>query len=277
MSDYQQSVNQQYGQADLRTKVLTALQNAGKNVDALTRADLSTFDEFHIGGIAETRSLAAMAGLQPAMHILDVGSGLGGPARTLAAEFDCRVTGIDLTEAFCQTAEMLTERVGLSDRVQFRQGNALDMPFDDASFDVVWTQFAAMNIGEKSRLYDEMKRVLRPGGKLVLYEVMAGAQGDLNFPVFWANDPSLSFLRPPDEIRALLAEKGFNKLVWNDLTAQASEWYKAIIARAQQDGPPPPLSFNVFIVDSVPQKAANVLRNLEENRIVVVQGIYENE
>jgi SAM-dependent methyltransferase len=271
---YHQSVNQHYGQPDLKAKILTALQNAGKNIDALTRDDLKTFDEFHFGGIAETRNLAELADLKSEIQLLDVGSGLGGPARTLAAEFGCHVTGLDLTEAFCQVAEMLTERVGLADRITFQQGNALDMPFEDSRFDVVWTQFTGMNIEDKPRLYSQIRRVLKNGGILAIHEVMAGSVSNLYYPVFWANDSSLNYLKSPQEIRHLLTERGFEEIAWKDLTQHSAEWFRALIERAKQSEPSP-LGLNVFIADSVPHKVANVLRNLEENRVVVIQAVFK--
>lgn len=274
MLQYDASINQQYGQENLGNRILAKLQSAGKDIDALTRADLSAFDEFHIGGIAETRSLAKLANIGVGMQVLDVGSGIGGPARTLAAEFGCMVTGLDLTEEFCRAAELLTERVGLGENLRFQQGNALDMPFEDDTFDVVWTQFAGMNIEDKPRLYSEIARVLKHGGTFAFHEIMAGKQSNLHFPVLWANDASISHLRPQTEIRDLLQERGFQEIVWNDLTQSSSEWFHTMIARAKQEGPAP-LGFNVFIQDGVSQKAANILRNLDEDRISVVQAVFE--
>jgi ubiquinone/menaquinone biosynthesis C-methylase UbiE len=127
-----------------------------------------------------------------------VGGGIGGPARTLAAEFGCTVTVLDLTEAYCRLGEL----TGLSDRVSFRHGSAYDMPLGDGGFDVAWTQHSSMNMEDKERLYAEIRRVLRPGGTLVLHEVVAGPVQPVQFPVPWASDPSISFLRAPEEIRA---------------------------------------------------------------------------
>src|SRR5690606_27502884 len=230
---------------------------------------------FHVGGVMQTRSLAKEAQLQPGMHVLDIGSGLGGPARTLAAEFGCRVTGLDLTEEFCHAAALLTRRVGLSDQDTLKHGSALDVPFEDNTFDAVWTQFAAMIIGDKEQLYSECRRVLRPGGLLALHEVMQGETTDLHYPVFWADDESLNFLRSPQEIRQLLVDKGFAERTWNDLTQQSFEWFQAMTATRQKEQGTPPLGFNVFVGDGVPQKAANVVRNLEEKRITVIQAVLQ--
>lgn len=162
MPDYAQAINQHYGQADLSAKILTALREAGKDIAALTWDDLAPFDEHHRGGREATRELAHLVGLREGLHVLAIGGGIGGPARTLAAKCGCRVIGRDLTEECCRATEMLTARVGLHDRGTFRQGHALAMPFAEATFEVVWTQDVFMNIAEKPRLFAEMHRVLRP-------------------------------------------------------------------------------------------------------------------
>ena len=163
-----------WSRAGIGQAILDALSALGKDVKALTVDDLAPLDQFHGGGKPATVRLARLAALQPDTRVLDAGGGLGGPARTLAAEFGCRVTVIDLTETYVRAAEMLTERLGLAERVRHRVGNALALPFDDASFDVVWTQNSGMNIEDKAGLYAGFHRVLRPGGLLVMQEPMAG-------------------------------------------------------------------------------------------------------
>jgi len=272
MSDYAHVINQHYGQAELGAKILTALRAAGKDIDALTRDDLASFDEQHDGGREGTRELARLAGLRAGMHVLDIGSGLGGPARTLAAEFGCQVMGLDLTEEACQAAEMLTTRVGLSDRVTFRQGNALHLPFDPGSFDVVWTQYALMNITDKARLAQEARRVLRPEGLLVCGAIMAGPVPEMHLPVFWASDATLNCLSSPETFRRLVIAVGFTELVWEDVTA----WALALGRRRQvaSQGERPPLGLHVVIAGDVPRMVANVLQNFEEGRTVAVRAVY---
>ena len=228
-----ESINRYYGQPDLSANILAALQRAGKDLNALTRNDLAPFEEFHLRGRAATMELANLAGLSEGMAVLDVGSGIGGPARTLAAEFGCQVTGLDLTEEYCRAAEMLTGRVGLSDKVTIRQGDALDMPFDDEAFDLVWMQHMAMNIEDKERLFGEIRRVLRPGERLALYEIFAGSITPLHFPVPWASDPAISFLVSPTEARQLLAAAGFRELVWTDVTGESIDVLRQLGAAAQ--------------------------------------------
>jgi sarcosine/dimethylglycine N-methyltransferase len=273
MSDHAQAINQHYAPNDLSARILDSLRNAGKDPNALTRDDLNAFDEFHLGGIAETRHLAQLAGLHEGMEVLDVGSGLGGPARTLAAEFGCRVVGLDLTQEFCNAAEMLTARVGLANQVSFQCDSALAMPFPESTFDVVWTQFVGMNIPDKATLYDQFRKVLKNGGRLALHEVIAGSGEALHLPVFWSDDGALSFLRPAPEIRQLLSDRGFKEITWLNYSQETIDWMRKVSAPARQEGAPRP-SFGV-IVENAQQKSANVLQNLEEGRIVVMMAVLE--
>jgi MPBQ/MSBQ methyltransferase len=183
------------------------------------------------------------------------------------------VTGLDLTDAACQAAEMLTTRVGLSERVTFRQGDALHLPFDPGSFDVVWTQYALMNIADKTRLVQEAHRVLRPEGLLVCGAIMAGPVPEVHFPVFWAHDATLNFLAAPEAFRRLVIATGFTELAWEDVTA----WALAMGRRRQTatQGERPPLGLHVVIAGDVPQMVANVLRNFEEGRTVAVRAVYQ--
>jgi SAM-dependent methyltransferase len=272
---YEDSINRQYGQPDLGSELLAALQGAGKDIDALTPDDLAPFEEIHIRGREATRDLAQLSQLREGMEVLDVGCGVGGPARTLASEFGCQVTGIDLTDNYCLAAEMLTARVGLDDRVTIHQGNALDMPFDDESFDAVWMQHMAMNIEDKDRLFGEIRRVLRPDGRLVLHEIVAGSAASPYFPVPWASEPSISYLIAPAELRHLLAaDGGFKELNWLDDTQKCVEWYHALFA-ARTPGAPPPIGLDLVLGSDFPEKGQNVLRNMEDNRIAVLQAVFE--
>lgn len=274
MRDYVEAINGHYGLPGLNGNILEALRLTGKDVDALTRDDLASFDEFHPGGREATRGLAVFAGVCPGMHVLDVGSGVGGPARTLAAEFGCRVTGLDLTADFCRAAEMLTTRVGLSDQITFRHGNALEMPFDDNLFDVVWTQNTLMNIENKERLFREMCRVLRPGGRLALAAIMAGPTPGAHYPTFWAGDAALSFLSAPEVCRRLLQDSGFTEIAWEDITAKMIEISRARLAAAA--GPaPPPLGRQVIVAADVPEKMINNHRNFAQRCIVAIRALFE--
>lgn len=265
-----------YSQPDLIGKLLSALERAGKDVDSLSRDDVAGFEEFHIRGRDATRELARLAGLQPEMEVLDIGCGIGGPARTLAAEFGCRVTGLDPVEEYCRAATVLTERLRLAKRVKFHEGNALDMPFSAGSFDAAFMAHVSMNIEDKASLFREVMRVLRPDGRLALYEICAGAVSPPHFPAPWAADARMSFLATPDELRTQAEASGFTPIAWRDVSSESFEWFRSLLAAmaARPKDAPPPLGLNLLMGQDTPQKAANVIRNLEEDRIRVVQAVF---
>jgi MPBQ/MSBQ methyltransferase len=270
---FEDSLNEHYGRAGLGEAILAALLESGKEPGAITVDDLSPVAEFHIGGQAATLELAQLAGAREGMRVLDVGSGLGGPARTIAQHYGCHVTGLDLTEEFCQVATMLSALTGMQNTVSFQHGNALDMPFDDGSFDLVWTQQASMNIEDKAKLYEEAHRVLAVGGRLVFQEVLGGPVTPAHFPVPWARESSLSYLPPPEAIHELLAKAGFREMIWRDVTAQYIGEYRKLAAKPADPGGPPPLGVHLILGPDAGSMRRNVVRNLEEQRIVLVQCV----
>lgn len=269
---YERAIDAHYGCADLTAKLLNSLQVAGKDIDSMTLEDLQSFDQNHIGGNASTRALAELAGLQEGNHVLDIGCGLGGAARTLVAEYGCTVVGLEITEAFCQAAEMLTLRVGMSNQVSFRQGNALDLPFDDETFDVAWMQHLAMNIPDKHRLFQEASRVLKPGGTLALHTILAGEVQPIHYPVVWSADPELNFIEPAVSFQQAIAANGFEVAVWQDATEPAIAVYRGLMAWLA-DNDPSQLIISLF-VDDIVEKGTNTMRNLEEGRLAVAQAVY---
>ncbi|MDQ3913058.1 MAG: methyltransferase domain-containing protein [Actinomycetota bacterium] len=267
------SVSEHYGRGNLAAKILEALRAAGKDPDALSLRDLAPIDQLHARGREATLELARLAGITPSMRVLDVGGGLGGPARTLASEFGCAVEVLDLTEEFCRAGEMLTARTDLADLVSFRLGSALEMPYPDATFDVAWMQHSSMNIADKGRLYAEIQRVLRPGGRLAMHEILAGEVSPIRFPVPWARDPSLNHLLLPEEVRTLLKDTGFEELTWIDETTPALRWYQGRLPA--KPGRPRPLGPHLVFGDDAAEMLRNQVRNLKERRISVVQAAFE--
>lgn len=279
MKSYDQLLTDHYSQSDLESRILSALEKAGKDVDALTREDLFTFDEFHIGGRFETRKLGQWAGLKPGTRILDLGCGIGGPARTLAAEFDCTVTGMDIIEEYCKAARFLTDRVGLSDRVRFQHGDASNMPFEAGRFDGVWSQHTTMNIPEKRSLISEIHRVLVPDGRFIFHEVCAGSNQPIHFPVPWAHETDLNFLVSPEILRQMLTEQMFIQDKWQDITADALAWYQKAAGKmsTHQKNTAKPVGIKLLMGETTPAKGANVVRNLKEDRIRVVRGVFRKK
>lgn len=260
------------GSSDLAARIRNGLIAAGKDVERLQTMDLAVVDEFHIRGRQATLELAERMELTQGCHVLDIGSGLGGPARTLAETHGCRVTGIDLTRSFCEAATVISGWLGLSDKVRFVHGDATNPPFDAASFDAAMTIHVAMNIPAKDVLYASVRRVLKSGRIFAVYDVLQGEGGPVLFPVPWARDPSISHLATPDEMRALLPGAGFEILDEIDSTAASQAWFQEMAARMAKSGPPP-LTFQSFLGEDFPRMARNQVQNLTEKRIRTVAYI----
>jgi ubiquinone/menaquinone biosynthesis C-methylase UbiE len=201
--------------------------------------------------------------------VLDLGSGLGGPARTLAESTGCTVTGIDLTPEFCEVATTLSEWTGLSGRTRFQVGDATATSLPDLAFDAALTVHVAMNIADKRALYAEAFRVLRPGGRFVVYDVLQGEGGEVHYPVPWANDASTSFLATPEEMREMLPAAGFEVTSEVDSSDESLAWFQQMRARIERDGPLP-VTFAAFLGDAFAQMTANQVANLAERRIRTV-------
>jgi ubiquinone/menaquinone biosynthesis C-methylase UbiE len=266
------SVAEHYARGDVGAAVLAALEAAGKDLGRLSLDDLSPVDEFHMRGRAATVELTGALGLTAGMRVLDVGSGIGGPSRYVAATYGCRVVGIDLTEEYCRVAGMLSERVGLSDRIEYRSGNALAMPFADEAFDAAYTQHAAMNIEDKARLYAEVSRVLKPGARFGVYDVLRGEGGDVLYPVPWARDRTTSFVARPAELQALLEAAGFDVVSSRDTAADARLWLEQMQARMAEPNAPPGM-LRLLFGDDAKAMVQNLARNLIEDRVVPTEMI----
>jgi SAM-dependent methyltransferase len=267
------AVESHYARGEVLASILDGLRAAGKDVTTLSPADLAAVDEFHIRGREATVELAARAALKPGQRLLDVGSGLGGSARYVAAEHGCRATGIDLTQEYVDTANALARMVGLDSLVHYRRASALEIPEAAGSFDVVWTEHVQMNIGDKHRFYGEIARVLAPGGRLMFHDIFRG-HGELHYPVPWADMSSISFLATQDEVREILQSVRFRLLDWENTSARSLEWFGAAVERIEASGPPP-LGIHLLMGETALAKLDNMLRNLREGRIVVAQAVAE--
>lgn len=261
------AVEQHYSTGLTRANIERALIGAGKDLTTLEPADLAVLEDFHTMGRFATAALADLAGVGGADRVLDAGTGIGGAARFLADQIGCRVTAVDLTAEYCEVASWLNECVGLDGLIEVRQADVLELPFADASFDVLVSQHVQMNIADKGGLYREARRVLAAGGRLALWDMVTGPVQPIRLPVPWAMEPGLSHLVTADELRSIIAAAGFDVQAWNDLTEAAVPAMDALLA-----APPSPLGLQVFVPD-LPVKAANLVENLRENRTRLVQAV----
>ena len=264
-------VESHYASRSLVDAVLAAVDAAGLAQTGLKSSDLAPLDQFHARGLAATRELAALAGIDATCRVLDVGCGIGGPARHLAEAFGCSVVGIDLTAEYCRLATALSARTGVADKVSFQTANALDLPFTDASFDVAWTQHVAMNIADRPKFYGEMHRVLKPGGRIAFYDAVAIRGQEPVFPVPWARDASTSFLWEADATRALLEKTGFRIRTWRDVTEEGRLFFAA------RPSPPGPsaLGLHLLMGPDFRIMAGNFGRSVMEGRVGLLMAVAE--
>ncbi|HJZ66056.1 MAG TPA: class I SAM-dependent methyltransferase [Candidatus Acidoferrum sp.] len=226
-----------YTRGRLEDSILRALTQAEKNVANLTHADLAALDEFHVGGLESTQELAAQMELRPGLSLLDVGSGIGGPARYFAGEHGCKVTGIDLTEEFVQVSRSLTRRTKLDHAVEFVHGSALAMPFEKPVFDRAYTIHVCMNIQDKTKVFREVRRVLKPGGLVAIFDLMRTGDGSIRYPVPWALTEETSFVSHANDYRDALSAAGFKVTKERRRGAFALEFMDRMMARMAQGGP----------------------------------------
>src|SRR5579862_8627911 len=270
MTDVLDDVRDHYRATGLTERLKAALAVFGPEDQRLTPQQLATLDQFHTRGLVATAELAKLAGIAPGMAVLDVGSGVGGPARFLAAACGCQVTGVDLSAPFVDAARYLTGRTGQGALVSFQTGSALELPFDDGRFDAVLLQHVAMNISDRARLYREIRRVLKSGGRFATFDVVLNS-GEPHYPVPWARTPTTSFLLTAAATREAIEPAGFRTLVWQDDTEAAKAWF----AQLRASGPPAGPSLGVVMGPDFAQLTGNLARNIQEGRLGILTAVFE--
>ena len=264
-----------YTHGNLLNAILDALANAGKSPKEVDIHDLAPVDEFHIGGREATRHLVEKLDISRTMHVLDIGCGLGGAARFVSETYGSMVSGIDLTEEFVETGNLLNEWVNLEDRINLIHGSALHLPFQDGSFSAIYMIHVGMNVEDKGHLFKEAYRVLTPGGRFGIYDIMAleenGAAGnELTFPVPWAASSETSFLVSSDGYKKHLLDAGFEGV---DLERR-NDFAKAFFNNLRSNATPrPPLGLHTLIGADMKRRFDHMIEAIFSDKVAPVEMI----
>ncbi len=259
-----------YGRGRLEELILAAVAREGKDPEKLAAGDLAAADEFHVGGIEATQELAKHMELRAGLRLLDVGSGIGGPARYFAAEHGCKVTGIDLTEEFVRVARSLTARTKLDGLVEFRQGSALELPFEPGTFDGAYMIHVGMNIADKAGIFREVRRVLKVGGLFTVFDIVRAKEGAIQYPVPWALSEETSFVGTTKDYRNALQDAGFQIAQERGRAPFAIEFTERVMARMAQGGPPA-LGLHLLMGEKTPMMIKNILAMMKEGVLEPVE------
>jgi ubiquinone/menaquinone biosynthesis C-methylase UbiE len=262
------------GGGGLAQKIAAGLQSAGKSLDGIRTIDLAAIDEFHFRGRMATLEMAEKMKLSKDSEVLDIGSGLGGAARALAEEYGCQVTGIDLTQEFCEAAGVMSDWVGLSNRTEFLQGDATNLPFSNEHFDAAITIHVAMNIAAKDKIYEQVHRVIKPGGIFAIYDILQGEGGEAYYPAPWARYSSISHLASTEEMEEYLTNAGFKIIEVQDSTGESLKWLEARTVSVN-DQNSSPFTTKILFGDIFPEMTRNQIIGLRERRIRTVSFFCE--
>jgi ubiquinone/menaquinone biosynthesis C-methylase UbiE len=268
-----QNVSTHYTHGDLLNAIGVGVAALGKTQDSVTIDDLAPIDEFHIGGRQASEDFLGQLGLSTNEHVLDIGCGLGGTARFVASRYDVRVTGIDITDEYVETGRTLCQWVGLNDRINLQQGDALAMPFEDAAFSGAYTIHVGMNIEDKAGLYADVYRVLRPGTLFGIYDVMASSAGQLTYPVPWATNAETTFVASAQQYQQALLDTRFNIISQRNRRDFALAFFDQLRAKTAAAGGPPPLGLHILMGNEASTKIQNMVQNISNGLIAPVELI----
>lgn len=269
-------VKDHYNSDNLTENIKNALIRAGKDLSSLDPKDISIIDQLHVGGAPASIKLLKKAGLGADEFVLDAGCGIGGSSRLMAQLFNCRVIGVDLAQKFIEAADFLTQCTGLEKKTRFQQGSILELEFADNTFDAVLCQHVLMNIKDKAVAVKEFFRVLKPGGKLILHEVTKGSDEKIEFPVPWASQSSISFLKPWDTLAEILETRGFKILIYSDESDTALSWQEmAKKATKKRVFNTRDLSPGLVLGSNAQFFPENMYNNLKNNAICLIESIQE--
>jgi len=266
------AISDHWGTGDVYARIMEAMQAASLSPDTVTVEQLAPVDHFHARGLPATVELADVLPIEARHHIIDVGCGVGGPARYFAKRFGCRVSGVDITAPFVEAANKLTALLKMESLVEVKLGDGQQLPFADAVFDGGYAQHVTMNVAERARFFAEAFRVLRSGGFFALTEHGLGRHGDPHYPVPWSEDGSGSHLVTPADTTAYLNEAGFVDVKVEETGAKYLAGYRRAMELAAQ-GALPAFGIQILMGQTAPAKTKNAARNIEEGRTRPIQVI----
>nr|WP_320119597.1 class I SAM-dependent methyltransferase [uncultured Marinifilum sp.] len=268
-------IEQHYYQPKLYNEIINKLTKKGIDINKLSRKDLAAVDEFHVRGAEISRELAKAAKLNNS-KLLDIGCGIGGPCRLLAEEFNCTTTGLDLSKEYINTAIALSKLVGLNTSTNFIHGDALNLPFKNNSFNVVWTQHLLVNINNRDKLFREIERVLTNNGTLVYYDVFKKGNKNIRYPLPWAKESKISFIESTSEMDTTLNRLGFMKIVSTDQTQVGIVFFEKLLTRISKHGIPE-LGLSILMGEYFFEKISNFLNALKEESVILESGVYKKQ
>jgi len=273
MDSLNKSIENHYHKEGLYEDIINRLKEQNIAIDNVKRSDIAGTDEFHVRGATVSKQLANSININ-GLNVLDVGCGLGGPCRMLADEYNCQATGIDLSNEYIRTATKLSELVSLNNKTTFIQGDATVLPFDDKTFDVVWTQHVQMNIPNKEKFYSEINRVLKTDGYFLFYDILKKGSRKVNYPMPWASIADHCFLFKYEDMHRLLTELELTKVQCLNQTQAGIDYFDELMARINNLGPPK-MGLNVLMGESTKTKLMNLLSYLKNGELELKSGVYK--
>lgn len=273
MNHLNKTIEQHYLKESLYEDILQRLSEMGKDLKNITREDIAGVDEFHVRGAAVSKELAESIDLNN-KPVLDIGCGLGGPCRMLAERYNCTTSGIDLSKEYIRTAEKLSQLVKLESKTSFFQGDATALPFEDESFDVVWTQHVQMNVPNKQKFYSEINRVLKPNGFFLYYDILKNNDERVKYPMPWATSEDHSFLFKNSEMDDIVTKLGLTKVSSKDQTRAGIEFFEGMLSKIKEFGPPK-IGLNVLMGETTKPKLLNLLEHFKNGSLILESGVYK--